>query len=226
MALADADTKTTITAAAAAHAPEDGASITSDLDHLDTNMAVLVTFSSSSFSLTVCRLSLMLLCQQTRTVMIKSPYERFYLVFDSSDVARAWASAIATCTQAYKNVPRTFSDETIYEEEEAAAALPKLKGLLHKKGHALTGWKERWFELSRDQTSLCYYKKKGDAEPAGAILLSSINFVKPVVGSSGCEFTVDVGSRVYELRAQTLSELGKWLNALEAYRVHNSKKKQ
>ncbi|XP_028517615.1 pleckstrin-2 [Exaiptasia diaphana] len=60
---------------------------------------------------------------------------------------------------------------------DSLSRVKRKEGYLVKKGHVRHNWKTRWFVLYDERLS--YYKKKGDKEPVGYVLLQGCFLVSP-----------------------------------------------
>ena len=101
--------------------------------------------------------------------------------------------------------------------EEPKASEPNYSGLLHKRGHVRTNWKQRYFEIQGSE--VLYYARKGDDAPKGRIPLRGATVIGWRTGSVAghdSEFAVVTHSgEQYPLRAHTPVARKKWELELE-----------
>ena len=101
--------------------------------------------------------------------------------------------------------------------EEPKASEPNYCGLLHKRGHVRTNWKQRYFEIQGSE--VLYYARKGDDAPKGRIPLRGATVIGWRTGSVAghdSEFAVVTHSgEQYPLRAHTPVARKKWELELE-----------
>eukprot|EP01094_Clydonella_sp_ATCC50884_P001086 TRINITY_DN10813_c1_g1_i3.p1 TRINITY_DN10813_c1_g1~~TRINITY_DN10813_c1_g1_i3.p1 ORF type:complete len:1472 (+),score=493.47 TRINITY_DN10813_c1_g1_i3:86-4501(+) len=93
---------------------------------------------------------------------------------------------------------------------------PDLEGYLHKEGHILRNWKERWFLLKDDM--LYYFRTSDEQAPLGVIPLRDAHITRDIRPSSS-EHTICVvpsASQLqpFYLRARNENEFYQWTNAL------------
>ncbi|XP_031569959.1 pleckstrin-2-like [Actinia tenebrosa] len=98
------------------------------------------------------------------------------------------------------------------------ASLSRVKrkeGYLVKKGHVRHNWKTRWFVLYDER--LCYYKKKGDVDPAGYVLLQGCFIVSPCAEYTKKESVFRLTSKEgieYLIQAVNDEERNSWANSI------------
>jgi len=102
--------------------------------------------------------------------------------------------------------------------------LPTREGFMTKKGEVVKNWKRRWFSLNGSM--LFYYKKQGDATPAGWIsVLDTQRFPEcmrdPPAGQTYC-FTITTPSREYFINAETGEDMYDWIQALRTAKSYLS----
>ena len=101
--------------------------------------------------------------------------------------------------------------------EEPKASEPNYSGLLHKRGHVRTNWKQRYFEIQGSE--VLYYVRKRDDAPKGRIPLRGATVIGWRTGSVAghdSEFAVVTHSgEQYPLRAHTPVARKKWELELE-----------
>jgi len=91
---------------------------------------------------------------------------------------------------------------------------PDKEGKLKKQGHGVKTWKSRWFIL-KDST-LYYFKKKGDKKPKATIPLSGgLVSVYPKVRTHTLELYSIALDKFYYLQAEDQLDLNSWIQALK-----------
>ncbi|XP_048583823.1 ceramide transfer protein-like [Nematostella vectensis] len=115
----------------------------------------------------------------------------------------------------------SFSDE---DEDELDAStqpnVPASQGYLSKWTNYLHGWQERWVVLR--EGTLSYYKSEFDTAFGcrGSISMAKAS-IEPHEFDE-CRFDVSVNDCMYYLRAESVEERQKWVDALEAVKAAES----
>lgn len=102
-----------------------------------------------------------------------------------------------------------------------------LQGWLDKKQTAkmgMAGWQRRYCRIDEASGTLNYYKSDSLGEkPAGTIDLKLIVDVSPYEKdgkSDPSRFNIDLGDRVYKMRASSIEEGEKWISGINEWREH------
>lgn len=86
-------------------------------------------------------------------------------------------------------------------------------GFLYKKGAIISGWKRRWFVL--DGRKLRYYRKQGDTNAAGEILLDEESLAYHSTDGKDKDkpymFCIKTKNRTYEIAASSKEEMEGWV---------------
>jgi len=95
---------------------------------------------------------------------------------------------------------------------------------LTKEGGGFKSWKKRWFVLK--DTTLSYYKTRGDIESLGTISLGSAGRVQPTDRKKKANgFEIPTPARTFYLSADTDAERQSWMEVIDATMREATKKK-